>query len=118
MNLGLWRCWRYMPEIKLLAQTYDSITFQYREDGDENEIIGRALELIRVELHCRGRTYVVPGEAKIGWNWGSQVTQADIDRAIAAGRKPPRANPEGLIKWNKSKKDSRVRATGLQRLMG
>ena len=56
MNLGLWRTWKYEPRAELLAQTYDSITFQYDERHDESEIVGHVLELIRVELRsnsCR-----------------------------------------------------------------
>lgn len=117
MNLGMWRVWKYMPQVQLLAQTYDSITFQYREDADENAIIGRALELIRVELYAPGRKYIVPGEAKIGWNWGAQVTQKDVEKAIAAGKKVPRLNLGGLAKWDPKSKDERQRERGLQRTM-
>lgn len=107
-----------MPQIQLLAQTYDSITFQYREEEDENAIIEEALERIRVELKApNGRSYIVPGEAKIGWNWGAQVTQQDVDKALGAGRKLPRINPEGLIKWKKGSRDMRTRALGIKRMM-
>ena len=117
MNLGLWRIWRYMPEVELLAQTYDSVTFQYDESADEQEIIGRALELIRVELRApNGRSYVVPGEAKVGWNWGAQVTQADVAKALAKGLPAPRLNPDGLVKFKLGKRDERKRSIGLQRV--
>lgn len=120
MNLGMWRVWRYMPEVQLLAQTYDSITFQYLDKGHEYEsrIISRVLELIRVELRAgNGRRYTVPGEAKVGWNWGAEITPADVAKAGASGRKPPRFNPEGLRKWKASKADDRQRATGLNRMI-
>lgn len=119
MNLGLWRVWRKMPQVELLAQTYDSITFQYDDRGHEYEarVIGEALEHIRVELVANnGRKYVVPGEAKVGWNWGNETTQEQIDKALASGRKPPRLNSEGLRKWNPAKPDERQRRTGLNRL--
>lgn len=100
MNLGLWRVWRHMPQVELLAQTYDSITFQFDERLNRDEIIQEALERIRVELISpSGRKYVVPGEAKIGYNWGSRVTQADVDKAVQRGQRPPRLNLEGLVKW-------------------
>jgi DNA polymerase I-like protein with 3'-5' exonuclease and polymerase domains len=120
MNLGLWRVWKYMPEVRLLAQTYDSITFDYEDRGHEyeTEIIGRALELCRVELRApNGRSYVVPGEAKIGWNWGNETTQSDIDRAIKQGKRAPRLNTEGLRKFSFEKPDTRQRAVGLRRIM-
>lgn len=102
MNLGLWRVWNKMPHVQLLAQTYDSITFQYADQGHEYEsrVIQDALELIRVELqHPSGRKYIVPGEAKVGWNWGYYSDK----------------NPEGLAKWSARVPDTRVRRTGLQR---
>ena len=110
MNLGLWRLWAKMPQIELLAQTYDSVTFQYREELNEAEIIGRALELIRVELsRPDGRPYVVPGEAKVGWNWGAEVGPEDQTRAQKEGRKIPRINPNGLRKFRRAKPDGRRR---------
>lgn len=118
MNLGLWRVWRYERRVELLAQTYDSITFQFDESENTDEIIKSVLELIRVELVSpSGRRYVVPGEAKIGWNWGNEVTQADIEQARSAGKKLPRLNPEGLRKWKAGKVDERRRTSGLQRVM-
>jgi len=106
MNLGLWRVWHKMPQVQLLAQTFDSITFQYRESDDENTIIQQALELLKIELRHGNRRYVVPGEAKIGWNWG--YVGKDKFGAVT--------NPEGLRKWNLRVPDTRVRKTGLQRI--
>lgn len=119
MNLGLWRVWKHLPQVQLLAQTFDSITFQYREG--EDWIIPKVLELIRVELHePGGRRYVVPGEAKIGWNWGAQVTEKhqreeeEIRQARKLpSKKPKRLNPDGLIKWRPGLVDTRIRSTGL-----
>jgi DNA polymerase I-like protein with 3'-5' exonuclease and polymerase domains len=113
MNLGMWRVWKKMPEVQLLAQTYDSITFQFEEELDENSVITKALELIRVELTApSGRKYIVPGEAKVGWNWGTRVTEENVERAKKEGKKPPRLNPNGLVKWRPEAKDSRQRFIG------
>lgn len=118
MNLGLWRIWRHMPEVQLLGQGFDSVIFQFRESADEQSIMARALELVRVELRePGGRSYVVPGDAKVGWNWGAQVEQAEVDRALAQGRRPPRLNPDGLRKWSASAPDRRQRSVGLKRIM-
>lgn len=117
MNLGMWRVWRYMPEVQLLAQTYDSITFQYLDKGPnyEADILQKVLKLVRVELVApNGRKYSVPGEAKVGYNWGARVDMADQAKARAEGRKIPRLNLEGLIKWSPKTPDQRTRATGLQ----
>lgn len=112
MNLGLWRVWKYMPQVQLLAQTYDSITFQYREIEDEDQIVQRALELIRVELtEPNGRKYVVPGEAKVGWNW---MARHDEGKALGRGNK---FNQDGLVKWKLGKPDQRRRQVGLKRIM-
>lgn len=118
MNLGLWRVWKHMPQVQLLGQTYDSITFQFRESADESQIVQEALERIRVELEAaNGRKYVVPGEAKTGWNWGSQVSQEDRARSVKAGQKPQRLNLEGLVKWKPGRVDTRKRLTGFARTM-
>jgi DNA polymerase I-like protein with 3'-5' exonuclease and polymerase domains len=70
MNLGLWRVWKYMPEVELLAQTYDSITFQVPEPMLAQSI-EKALELIQVKLYSpQGRLFIAPGSAEVGWNWG------------------------------------------------
>lgn len=112
MNLGLWRVWKHMPQVQLLAQTYDSITFQFSESENEDNIISRVLQLIRVELIANnGRKYIVPGEAKLGWNWGSRH---DDSKPLD---KRNRYNPEGLIKWSPAKRDLRSRPTGLKRIM-
>lgn len=96
MNLGLWRVWRHEPRVALLAQGFDSITFQYEDKGKEYEddVLAHVLDLIRVRIVSpSGRPYVVPGEAKIGWNWGSEGG----------------GNPDGLRKWSPSYRDGRVR---------
>lgn len=120
MNLGLWRIWKKMPRVQLLGQGYDSVIFQFRESEDEAEVLEEALELIRVELtEPGGRRYIVPGEAKTGWNWGAEVRAEDIERIRAEkpGAKLPRLNPDGLRKWRQGVRDQRERRVGLQRVM-
>lgn len=118
MNLGLWRSWRRVPEIQLLAQTYDSITFQFDASRDMDDIVGRVLELIRVELVSpSGRKYIVPGEAKVGWNWGSRVTTEDQAKAKAEGKRVPRLNLGGLVKYKPGMKLPPRPQTGLGRVM-
>lgn len=97
-NLGLWRIWKYLPNVRLLAQTYDSATFEFPEAANEAEVVEAALELMSdIPLFdpTSGRKYVVPGEAKIGWNWGNQTS----------------SNPLGLVKWSRSRPDTRKLAT-------
>lgn len=109
MNLGLWRVWRYEPQAQLLAQTYDSITFQAPDDKNFDGLVSRVLKHIEVELRGpNGRSYVVPGEAKVGWNWGA--VERDKEGKVVG-------NLEGLVKW-KPGADGRKRAWGLERLAG
>jgi hypothetical protein len=82
IDTGLLRLWR-SGRVQLLVQVHDSILFQYREE-EEDEIIPWAIETLRVELElARGRKFVVPVDAKVGWNWGD-VSSSNID---------------GLAKW-------------------
>ncbi len=115
-NLALFRIWKKMPEVQVLAQTHDSITFQAPE-GQDAAIVKRALELMRVELkRPSGQPYVVPGEAKVGWNWGPYASPEDVE----AGRSP-RPNPGGLRKFKPGQAEDRVRPQAvhvLDRLIG
>jgi len=120
LNLILWRIWYHMgTRVRIMAQVHDALYFQYRESDDEAEVIAKALGYFSIPMEHtspggKKHSLVVPGEAKIGWNWGNQVTQGDVDKAVARGLTPPRLNPDGLIKWKGS--DSRVRTeqpTGL-----
>lgn len=101
MNLALWRVWRHEPSVQLLAQTYDSITFQAPDDANFDSLISRILtQHIPVELRSpSNRSYIVPGEAKVGYNWGYGSP----------------SNKEGLIKWVPGQ-DKRKRLSGLDRL--
>lgn len=105
-NLGLLRHWQHFKtDTQLLAQTHDSITFQYHKRflKDEPDIIATSLKLMETPLHHKGRSMVVPGEAKVGWNWQDP------------GKLPPKirpVNPDGLQKWKG--KDERERVRGLE----
>lgn len=83
INIGMLHVWR-ANRVQLLVQVHDSILFQYPEHL-ENEIIPWALKTLRIPLQLQGgREFVVPTEAKCGWNWG----EFDKDK-----------NTDGLIKW-------------------
>jgi len=91
IDLGILALWR-AHRIHLLVQVHDSILIQYREE-EEAEVLPWALETLKTRLILkRGREFVVPTEAKIGWNWG------DFDA---------KTNPDGLVKWKGQ--DSRER---------
>lgn len=90
INIGILNLWR-ANRVQLLVQVHDSILFQYPEE-QEDEIIPWALEALKAPLELiGGRKFVVPTEAKVGWNWGDKADD----------------NPDGLIKWKGG--DSRKR---------
>lgn len=92
-NAGLYRIWQQMGDrVQLLAQTHDSVTFQCPlVTLDRN--VQDALALIEIPITGRGRTMIVPGEAKVGFNWSNRHRD---DKPI--GPRNP-ANPDGLVKW-------------------
>jgi len=102
LNLGLYRIWRDLsPRVQLLAQVHDAVYFQYREDDDEAEIVTKALALLSTKLTApNGRVFDVPGEAKVGFNWGNFH---------------PTKNPDGLAKFKGI--DSRKRTPLLERVL-
>lgn len=111
INEGILKLWR-ANRIQLLMQVHDSILFQYPEEM-EAEILPWALKTLQVPITLRGgREFVVPTEAKVGWNWGNNQTWSKKD--LAEGRckeadigKCNGVNPDGLIKYKGG--DSRTR---------
>lgn len=107
LNLALWRIWKYMgTRIQLLAQVHDALYFQYPENMNPGPLIAEAIALLRTEFqHQRPnglvRKFDVPGEAKVGWNWGNFNEKH---------------NPDGLRKW-KGSDDRKRSASGLERVM-
>jgi DNA polymerase-1 len=112
LNLGLWRIWKHVPEVELLAQVHDALYVQYREGTDEVELIPRLLHLVEVELSCEQRSFVIPGEAKIGWNWAARDTGEKFDKDGKQRWRFDDGNPDGLMKWNLTKHDARKRSPG------
>ena len=93
LNLGMWRVWKYMPQVQLLAQVHDAIYFQAREELDPNEVHQEVKRLMKTELVApNGRRFSVPTDAKIGYNWGNYV-KANEEKGI------PEKNPKGLKKF-------------------
>lgn len=99
INLGLLALWRggaRFPGFQLLCQVHDSVLFEYDEEC-EAEIIPWALDALSVSLELAGgRSFTVPTEAKVGWNWG------DVSEA----------NPDGLSKWKGHDKRTRSEQPG------
>lgn len=91
IDMGLLKVWR-ANRVRPLVQVHDSVLFMFREE-EQDEIIPWLLETMRTKLVLEhGREFVVPTEAKVGWNWG------DFNEV---------SNPDGLVKWKG--KDDRKR---------
>ena len=71
LNLGMWKIWRYMPEVQLLAQVHDAVYFQFPEELNKSEVVAKAQDLLTLPLRHNNRQFVVPTEAKLGQNWGN-----------------------------------------------
>jgi hypothetical protein len=68
--MKLWRGGKRFPGFQFLLQVHDSVMFQYDEEC-EDEIIPWALDALCVPLIlARGREFIIPTDAKVGWNWG------------------------------------------------
>lgn len=71
--IGVYRIWRELAEVQLLAQVHDAILFQFPKG--RYELVERALELMTVPLPIKGvdgkwRTTTIGTEAAVGLNWG------------------------------------------------
>jgi len=107
-NLALYNHWKHFGSTtQLLAQTHDSISFQY-DPADEAEIVPLATKMMEIPLSHLSRQFIIPGEAKVGWNW---ATAHDPNKPIHPVRNP--FNPNGLIKYKGQ--DKRTRLVGLDR---
>ena len=93
LDLGMWKIWKHMPEVQLLAQVHDAVYFQFPETLDKYKIVGRAQELLELPLVAPNqRRFVVPTEAKLGYNWGNYVYPNEE-------KGTPERNPRGLRKF-------------------
>lgn len=93
MNHAMLALWR-LNIVQILLQGHDSILIQYPEEV-EDEVIPKALAAMRVPLELEGgRSFVVPVEVQVGWNWGKKSED----------------NPLGLSKWPDDRRTSRSKA--------
>lgn len=97
LNLGLWRLWKYMPNlVQLLLQLHDAVYFQYRDSKeDERYIIQTAQKYLDVKFVApNGRVFIVPTEPLVGHNFGHRYKLDPNGKKIEV-------NPKGLdnVKW-------------------
>jgi len=114
LNVALWRLWRFLPEIQLLAQVHDAIVFQFPEER-ERELVARARDLCLIPVTAESiivpnemKTLTIPIECKTGWNWAS--SEIKTSRGVIK-------NPGGMMKWKEGLVDERKRARGLDRVV-
>lgn len=91
INEGGHRVWKAFPEAQVLAQIHDAFIFQIPED--RLDLLEPMMKTFQVPVTTRGRTMIIPSEAKVGWNWASEDTRKD---------KFSDGNPDGLRKWKGS----------------
>lgn len=108
INIGMLQIWR-AHRIPILLQVHDSLLMMYPEEIEE-EIVPWALDTILVrQILAGGREFVVPAEAKIGWNYG------DYNDDPSRGE----INLDGLKKWKggddrvRERRDTRLSIRGL-----
>jgi len=96
--------------VQLLAQVHDAIVFQAPQKYNPAELSTEALRIIEsVKFNYKGREFSVPGEAKVGWNWGYRK----IDKASGQV-----TNPNGLDKLSAFPSRNRLPPTPfLQRVL-
>jgi DNA polymerase I-like protein with 3'-5' exonuclease and polymerase domains len=93
LDLGMFKIWRHMPEVQLLAQVHDAVYFQFPEELDRSAVVAKAQRLLELPLIApNNRRFVVPSEAKLGYNWGNYIYP---DEAMGI----PEKNPMGLRKF-------------------
>lgn len=91
INRGMLEVWR-ANRVQLLLQVHDSILFQFPEEM-EDEIVPWALSLIQQTVRLKGgRDFMIPAEAKVGWNWSDD-----------------RNDPDALRKWPEKEQRKRTR---------
>ena len=101
INRGMLQLWRgsiRFPGFQLLLQVHDSVYFWYDEEC-EDEIIPWAMEALRVPTYLKNdRPFVVPTDAKVGWNMG------DFNDNPKNGK----INLDGQKKWKGGDKRARL----------
>lgn len=89
------------PDLQMLLQVHDSLLLQYPEEYEALGVIPAIREAFKTILTLRaGRSFFVPCEVQVGWNWGYPEYDKETKKVIA--------NPSGMIKYKGQ--DTRTRA--------
>jgi DNA polymerase I-like protein with 3'-5' exonuclease and polymerase domains len=103
LNSGMYRVWKTLPEVQLLAQIHDAILVQYPE-SIEDQIIPKIQACMNVPLESvhqgQIRKTLIPNEAAVGWNWAKE-TKTNLDglsKWVGNDKRKRTGNPEaGLL---------------------
>ena len=88
IDRGLLALWQANKPIQLLLQVHDSILFQFPE-GLEESIVPWAVDTIQQVVPLKGgRSFMIPGEAKVGWNWSDDRSDPDSMRKYTDTKRP------------------------------
>lgn len=101
VNEGGYRIWKQFPEAQVLAQIHDAYLFQIPET--RLDLIPKILKAFEVPVTSKGRTLVIPAEAKVGWNWASYEMDKPVEKRTFRD-----GNPDGLRKWKGSELRTRT----------
>jgi hypothetical protein len=110
VNEAMIAIWKANLPAQLLCQVHDSLLFQVPAEQCD-ELVPKILAIGREAATLRlkgGRSFFVPNEAKVGWNWG------DFDKSN------PDENPNGLITWKGSdpRSEPAPKTFSLRKLLG
>lgn len=87
IDRGLLAIWK-ANKVQLLLQVHDSILFQFPEELEE-VIVPWSLKTIEQRVILKeGREFVIPGEAKVGWNWSDLKDDPDALRKFNDPERP------------------------------
>ena len=84
--LALWRANR----VQMLLQVHDSVLFQFPEDHEEVVVPWAIAQIEQTVALKGGRTFVIPGEGKVGWNWSDDRSDPDALRKWSDPARPQR----------------------------
>lgn len=101
----------------LHVQVHDSILLSC-EEARVAEVVPWVLEQLRVRhVMAKGREFLVPSEAKIGYNWGDVQLYGQDDFVAGRCKKDEigtvKGNPDGLMKWKGEHKRKRTESKQL-----
>lgn len=99
INYAMVRVWA-LNKVQFMIQVHDSLLLQYPEEL-EDEILPLVMEAMKVPITIRGRTFTVPCETAVGWNWGYLKYDKATGHIIS--------NRNGMVKYKGH--DDRTRQT-------